>query len=391
MIRTSVTLVVLAWTAAWATADDALPMGLVKEKPATGKYVKTDKGYMVPYQLTLPNSEIVFEMVPVPGGTFKMGSPSQEPGRNADEGPQVEVRVEPFWMGKHEVTWSEYKQFMNLYSILKEFETRGMRKVTEQNKGDAITAPTELYDPGITFSYGEEPRQPAVTMTQYAAKQYTKWLSGVYGHQYRLPAEAEWEYACRAGTKTRYHFGDDAKKLGEYAWFYDNADGAMQDVGKKKPNPFGLYDMHGNVCEWVLDQQLENGYQRLAGKKSVTAAESIAWPTKPYPRVVRGGSWDDDAKACRSAAKMGSNDVEWKSEDPNIPLSPWWYTTEPAHCVGFRLLRPLNELPKEKMGKYWEPDCEQIKMDVDARLEEGRGVLGLTDKDLPKAMKEVSP
>lgn len=391
MIRISISLLVLTIVANWVAADDALPVGLVKDKPTSGKYVKTSKGYMVPYKLQLPQSDIVFEMVPVPGGTFKMGSPTQEAGRKADEGPQVEVQVEPFWMGKYEVTWSEYKQFMNLYAILKEFEARGMRKVTDENKSDAITAPTELYDPGITYSYGEEPRQPAVTMTQYAAKQYTKWLSGVYGHQYRLPAEAEWEYACRAGTSTKYHFGNDPKKLAEYAWFYDNADGAMQEVGTKKPNPFGLYDMHGNVSEWVLDQQLEDGYQRLAGKQGLKAIDTIAWPTKPYPRVARGGSWDDDPKECRSAAKMGSNDVEWKSEDPNIPLSPWWYTTEPAHCVGFRLLRPLNELPKKSMAKYWEPDCEQIQMDVDARLEEGRGVLGLTDKNLPQAMKEVSP
>ncbi|MEO8497437.1 MAG: formylglycine-generating enzyme family protein, partial [Planctomycetota bacterium] len=296
--------------------------------------------------------------------------------------------IEPFWMGRHEVTWSEYKYFMSMYSVFKKFESQKIRPVNDATKVDAITAPTELYDPSFTFELGEDPQQPAVTMTQYAAKQYTKWLGAITGNQYRLPGEAEWEYACRAGTTTAYHFGDDPSKLGEYGWFFDNADEAPRKVGQKKPNPWGLFDMHGNVWEWCLDEYFEEGYARLEGKPQ-TGVTAIGWPTKAYPRVLRGGSWDDDTERCRSAAKLASHDTDWKAQDPNLPLSPWWFTDDPARGVGFRLLRPLHELPKEEMAKYWEPDAEAISFAVEMRLEEGRGVLGIVDEKLPAAIQAL--
>ncbi|MEX0819546.1 MAG: formylglycine-generating enzyme family protein [Pirellulaceae bacterium] len=362
--------------------------GLVKEKPTAGRYVETDRGYMVPYTRTIPGTEIEFSMEPVPGGTFKLGSPPSEADRQADEGPQVDVTIEPFWMGRYEVTWSEYKYFMSLYAVFKDFESQKLRPVSDETKVDAITAPTELYDPSFTFELGEDPRQPAVTMTQYAAKQYTKWLSAITGNQYRLPGEAEWEYACRAGTTTAYHFGDDASELGDFAWFYDNADEAPRKVGQKKPNPWGLFDIHGNVWEWCLDEYFEEGYARLEGKKA-TGATAIAWPTKAFPRVLRGGSWDDDAEACRSASRLASHDTDWKAQDPNLPLSPWWFTDDPARTVGFRLVRPLGELPKKEMAKYWDADVEDIRFDIQIRLEEGRGVLGIVDEKLPGAIKDL--
>jgi formylglycine-generating enzyme required for sulfatase activity len=245
-----------------------------------------------------------------------------------------------------------------------------------------------LYDPSFTFEKGENPRQPAVTMTQHSAKQYTKWLSRISGHQYRLPSEAEWEHACRAGTTTAYSFGDDPSELGEYAWYYDNSDETTHPVGKKKPNPWGLYDIHGNVAEWVLDELLEDGYQSLAGKRH-TAAEAIVWPKQLYPRVVRGGHWDDFAPACRSAARLGSNDPEWKAEDPNIPLSPWWFTSDPARGVGFRIVRSLDEMPRAEMARYWEADVDEVREDVLNRLQEGRGALGLVDPALPAAIQQL--
>jgi formylglycine-generating enzyme required for sulfatase activity len=362
--------------------------GLVKEKPAEGRYVETDRGFMVPYTRKIPGTDIEFSMEPIPGGKFLMGSPATETDRKDDEGPQVEVTIEPFWLGRHEVTWSEYKYFMSLYSVFKEFQSQKIRPVNDATKVDAITAPTELYDPSFTFELGEDPQQPAVTMTQYAAKQYTKWLGAITGNQYRLPGEAEWEYACRAGTTTAYHFGDDASLLEEYGWFYDNADEAPRKVGQKKPNPWGLFDMHGNVWEWCLDEYFEDGYTRLKDKQ-VTGRSAIAWPTKPFPRVLRGGSWDDDAAECRAASKLASHDTDWKAQDPNLPLSPWWFTDDPARAVGFRVLRPLNELPKTEMAKYWDPDVEDIKFDVQIRLEEGRGVSGIVDKKLPGAIETL--
>jgi formylglycine-generating enzyme len=391
MIRVALVLLLtlhfLPAVGAWAE-EPATP-GISATKPEEGRYVETPRGFMVPYTMQIPGTEISFEMVPIPGGVFRMGSPEDERGRQEVEGPTFEVEIQPFWMGKHEITWEEYKQFMKLYGAFKEFQSRGERLVTDENRVDAITAPTELYDPSFTFEKGEEPRQPAVTMTQYAAKQYTKWLSAITKVQHRLPSEAEWEYACRAGTTTPYSFGDDPGQLEEYAWYYDNSDEKSHPVGQKLPNPWGLHDMHGNVAEWVLDELLPEGYQKFEGKR-VTAKEAIVWPQKAYPRVVRGGSWDDFPEACRSASRLGSDDPSWKSEDPNFPLSPWWFTSDPSRGVGFRLVRPLDELPREEMVRYWEIDVEDIEFDVDSRLEEGRGALGLVDPDLPEAIEKLS-
>ena len=196
-------------------------MGLVKQQPASGRFVKTDRrGYMIPYTATIPGTDVTFQMEPIPGGKFKCGSPASEPKRKDDEGPQFEVEVEPFWMGTYEVAWAEYKQYMSLHDIFKRFVAEKIRKITPENKAMVITAPSNLYDPSFTFSLGDEPKLPAVTMSQYAAKQYTKWMSGITGDFYRLPTEMEWEYACRAGTTTAFSFGDDPKLMREYGWTF---------------------------------------------------------------------------------------------------------------------------------------------------------------------------
>ncbi len=367
--------------------------GLVSSPPDAGRFVKTEKGYMVPYTMTIPGTDVEFEMVPIPGGKLKLGSPDSEENREDNEGPQFEVTVEPFWMGKYEVTWAEYKQYMALYGIFKELETRKLRLINGDNKIDAITAPTELYDPSFTFAFGEAPELPAVTMTQYSARQYTKWLSGITGHFYRLPSEAEWEYACRAGTETAYSFGDDMDDLDDYAWYYDNSDDAPHPVGQKKPNAWGLYDMHGNVAEWTLDQMLEDGFAKFKGG-SVSAEEALVWPTKLVPRVVKGGSWEDDPEDCRCAARLGSEEEEWKKEDPNLPLSPWWFTSDPTRGIGFRVVRMLDQpASKEAAERYWQADAPEIIEAVENRQQEGRGAMGLVDQSLPadvKKMKEGS-
>ena len=172
----------------------------MKDRPARGTYVETDHGYMVLYTAKIPGTEITFEMIPIPGGEFLIGSPDQEPGRKSDEGPQVLIAVRPFWMARNEIRWEEYREYMSLYGIFKKFEWAKIRVVTDDNQIDAITAPTEIYDVSYPYEFGDDPQLPAVTMTQYAARQYTKWLSGITGQQYRLPTEAEWEYAARAGT-----------------------------------------------------------------------------------------------------------------------------------------------------------------------------------------------
>src|SRR5690606_5889569 len=187
---------------------------------------------------------------------------------------------------------------------------------------------------------------PAISMTQLAAKFYCHWLTQKTGHYYRLPTEAEWEYACRAGTTTAYSFGDDPEDLDDYGWYYDNADEAYQKVGLKKPNPWGLHDMHGNVAEWCLDQYVPDYYGQLAGDQP--AVNPLAVPTTLYPRVVRGGSWFDDPEMLRSAAREKS-DPSWKVRDPQLPKSMWYHTD--ADFVGFRLVRPLERPSNEQMRK----------------------------------------
>jgi formylglycine-generating enzyme len=319
-----------------------LPPGLVKEPPASGRFVKTELGYMVPYRATIPGTDVTFQMQPIPGGKFKLGSTPDEDGRKADEGPQIEVEIEPFWMSACEVTWAEYKPYMAMYELFKRLDGADLVPTTDENKPYVVTAPSSLYDPTFTFKLGAEPNQPAVTMSQFAAKQYTKWLSGLTGQFYRLPSEAEWEYACRAGTTTAYSFGDDPALLDDFAWHYDNAGEKMRPVGQKKPNPWGLFDMHGNVGEWVLDEYSRDGYQRLADKGIVGWQDAVNWPKRLYPRVIRGGSWDETAASLRSAARRRSDDDNWREEDPNFPQSPWWFTSEPALSVGFRPIRPLK-------------------------------------------------
>ncbi len=366
-------------------------LGIVTVKPAKMPFVELPNGrFMVPYTTTIPGTDIEYHMVPIAGGKFMMGSPESEEDRRDDEGPQFEVTVKPFWMGKYEVTWAEYKKFMAMDSAFKSFKQNNLRVVDPEDMVDAITAPSELYDPSFTYEAGEEPDQPASSMTQFAAKQYTKWLGLMSETFYRLPTEAEWEYACRAGTTTAYYFGDDPDELEDHAWFADNANEERNTVGTKKPNPWGLYDMHGNVAEWVLDQYDEAGYQHIDGD-SATTETAFNKPTKLYPRVVRGGSWELEAEDCRSAARLGSDDEDWKAEDPNFPKSPWWYTDPPGLGVGFRLLRPL-EAPatREQMEAVWGADIEEIWDDARDRIESnGRGAFGSSDAELPEDIKNL--
>jgi sulfatase modifying factor 1 len=363
--------------------------GLVATKPEKQPYVETAQGFMVPYQQTIPGTDVSFTMTPIPGGKYLMGSPDSEKGHNADESPQIEITVPPMWIATHEATWAEYRPFMELFATFKNFESVGVRKVTDENRADAITVPTPLYEPTFTFEFGDDPMLPAVSMTQYAAKQYTKWISKMTGLQYRLPLESEWEYACRAGSKTAYCFGDDASQLAEYAHFdATSKDTGPRKVGLGQASIWGLYDIHGNVSEWCLDEYFEDGYAALKGKTDLTPDKAYITPEREWPRVCRGGNWASTAEECRSAARLPS-DPQWRTTDPNLPKSPWWMTDDPARGVGVRLVRPLEEAPPALIAKYWDMDLEQTKTDVGFRMIQGRGVWGLVDPELPKAMKSV--
>ncbi len=313
---------------------------------------------MKPYKQVITGTRVTFEMVPIPSGIFTMGSPASEEDRKEDEGPQVKVRAEPFWMGKYEVTWDEF----DIWSFNLDIQRRKLTntKATDNDTvADAITRPTKPYT-DMTFGSGHD-RYPAICMTQLAAKTYCKWLSAKTGHYYRLPTEAEWEYACRAGSTTAYFFGDDAEKLGEYAWFYDNAgedrEANYHRVGKKKPNPWGLHDIIGNVSEWTLDQHIPDHYAKFAKQDVINVFDLLAVPTKLFPRTARGGSWDDDPEGLRSAARYQSS-LEWKIQDPQLPQSIWYHTD--ALHVGFRIVRPLR-VPSAKERKRLKLDAKKVK------------------------------
>lgn len=243
-------------------AESEMPGFVAGERPEgiEGPVVEVPGGWMVPYEQTIPGTDVSFQMVPVPGGTFRMGSPENEADREGVEGPMFEVTVEPFWMAANELTWAEYKQYMAACDLFNAMAAARIRPVTAENEADAITAPSNLYDPTTTFTNGEDPRQPAATMTQFSARQYTGWLSGLTGTFYRLPTEAEWEYACRAGSSTPWSYGDDPEGLAAVAWFAETSDDTTHPVGELEPNAFGLFDMHGNVAEWVIDQLSADGY-----------------------------------------------------------------------------------------------------------------------------------
>ncbi|GAC1470586.1 MAG: formylglycine-generating enzyme family protein [Isosphaeraceae bacterium] len=293
---------------------------------------------MKPYVESIAGTELTFSMVPIAGGTFTMGSPASEKKRSEDEGPEHLVTIAPFWMGKCEVTWDEYDQFgFSMDKKKKKREKVDLAQQPETEKAaDAVTRPTPPYA-DETFGFGRK-GQPVICITHHSAMEYCRWLSAKTGKTYRLPTEAEWEYACRANTKTAYSFGDDPSKLGEYAWYVENAE-KPQAVGKKKPNPWGLHDMHGNVSEWCLDRYAPDTYSKFTGSQGVKGPVVLPTPEE-YPYVARGGSWDDDADRLRSAARLASN-LEWSVQDPQRPQSIWWHTD--ATFVGFRVVRPLAE------------------------------------------------
>ena len=299
---------------------------------------------MKPYTGTISKTGKEYKMVVIPGGEFTMGSPDSEKDRKPDEGPQVKVKIDPFWMGAYEITWDQYLNFMLTPDSRYKDGAKKTAPPADSPLVDTVSSPTQPYT-DMTFGMGQD-GFPAISMTEQAASKFCEWLSAQTGHFYRLPTEAEWEYAARAGTTTAYFFGDDASKLGEYAWYYENSDGKTQPVGQKKPNPWGLYDITGNVIEWTLDQYDEKHYGSLNG----SAENPFNRPRTIYPRVARGGSWDDDAKDLRIAARRASGEA-WKQQDPQLPKSIWYHTN--AQFLGFRIVRPLKVPSAQEMHYYW--------------------------------------
>ena len=318
--------------------------------------VATTEAEMKTYTEKIPGTELTFKMVAIKGGKFKMGSPATEKDRQADEGPQVEVEVHPFWMEEHETTWKEFEQFAlkHLRRNRKETDTLSVG----DQLADAMAAPTNPWEIGkISHNNSGKVGYPASGMTLYCAQAYCKWLTAITGRYYRLPTEAEWEYACRAGTTTAYSFGDDPDELDDYAWWFDNTTGeGSQKIKTKKPNAWGLYDMHGNLSEWVIEQYAADTY---ANRKPGTFAAPVKTPvikvgSEDVGHIARGGNCDDDEpKNFRSARRLNST-AAWKGQDPQYPKSVWWMTDAPF--VGFRVVRPLNPPKTEAEAAPYELD-----------------------------------
>ena len=330
------------------------PLGFTALKPSEVYkslfHQKAENGFK-DYTSKIVGSEIEYSMCALKGGKFQRGSPESNIAS-----PTKEVIVDDFWMGKYEVTWEEYDAF--LYRL---FEKSSLLKV---NISPLVTHPTEPYV-DMTFGMGKK-RRPVICVTQLAAKAYCMWLSAKTGHFYRLPTEAEWEYACKASTTSKYYWGEGIEGYEKYEWFYENSDDKYQEIGLLKANPFGLHDMLGNVAEWCLDSYDENFYKNSVIKNpislpirgsSLNSPMEATWPVKIYGRIVRGGSYKDDAKDIFQERRTLSS-KEWKQLDPQLPKSVWWMT-DSLH-VGFRLVRSGIIPSIEELHKYW-PTDEEIK------------------------------
>lgn len=274
-------------------------------------------------------------MVRVAGGSFTIGSPATEKGRDEDEGPQKKVQVSGFWMGEKEVSFSEWDAFFKNMNVPQ----------TKEISVDAVSRPTAQYI-DLTWGMGRDARQPTNSMSHQAALMYCKWLYEKTGVFYRLPTEAEWEFACRAGTQTAAPFGNDPKALASFGYFSGNSEGKFHKTASLKPNGWGLYDMLGNLSEWTLDQYHADAY----AKSGANAKDPLMPPGSKYPKVVRGGSYLDAAEELRCANRIAS-DASWNKRDPQIPKSKWWLTD--GMYVGFRVVRPEKAPLKEEIEKFF--------------------------------------
>ncbi len=294
------------------------------------------------YKETVPGTPVSFDMVAIPGGTFRMGSPSDEAYRKVDESPQREVKISSFYMAKAEVSWEEYLAFFS--------KTSGERKLTittNHNTPDAITGPTPPW--GAPDQGWGKGTRPAITMTWYAAETYCKWLSKLTGKTYRLPTEAEWEYAARGGSQSEYFFnanpskltskslknrilGRDTTLINSFINYSENSRDKTREPGSMKPNPFGLVNMLGNVAEFCSDWYSENAYN--------TYPQGLIIDPKGPPsgteKVIRGGYFRSDATDVRCASRDHSYTENWLKTDPQMPKSKWWYSD--CNFVGFRVV-----------------------------------------------------
>jgi len=302
------------------------------------------------YTEQIPGTPYSFNMVAINGGTYKMGSDKKESFSKEDEFPVRNVTVSSFFMAEVEVTWDQYWQF---YASTMSEGRVPPETVYENNLDpdidvDGVSGPTPPYG-AADQGWGSGSR-PAITMTHYAAETFCQWLSLKTGKKYRLPTEAEWEYAARGGTETPYFFEGNPKDysdqgfmrkffsaktdiISDYVIYSKNSNNRTQEPDKVKPNPFGLKNMLGNVMEYCADKYSAKAYAQTG--ESVTnpivteGDDSDEW-------VVRGGQYISDAADLRSAARSRTYHDEWLKTDPQQPKSIWWYSD--MRGIGFRVV-----------------------------------------------------
>jgi formylglycine-generating enzyme required for sulfatase activity/nitrate/TMAO reductase-like tetraheme cytochrome c subunit len=294
----------------------------------------------------IPGTSVAFEMIAIPEGSFTLGSSADEPFTADNEIPKVKVNVSKFWMGKSEVSWDEFLAFFAETSS-QGHASDAKHDATEELEGvDAITGPTAPWG-APDQGWGKGPR-PAITMSHHAAQVYCEWLSLKTGKKYRLPTEAEWEYACRGGKETAYFFegapkdytnqgflksifGPKTEIIEEYAVYSQNSQLKTQEPAFVKENPFGLLNMSGNVWEFTADYYADDTYRQYGGE--------VTDPTGPEDGteyVIRGGAFDSDAIELRSANRDQTQTEKWLVTDPQMPKSVWWYSD--SKNVGFRVV-----------------------------------------------------
>ncbi len=298
---------------------------------------------------TIPNTTVSFDMKAIPGGKFKIGSPENEPMRKPDEGPQKEVKISSFFMAEIEVSWDVYLAFYSATAAEgRSTDTEGAR--TEADV-DAISGPTPPYgQPDQNWGLGS---RPAITMSYHSAETFCKWLSQVTGKTYRLPTEAEWEYAVRGGTETPFFFegnvkdyaekgflgrmfGKESNLIDKYVVYAKNSKAKTQLPEKIEANPFGLKNMLGNAAEYTSDWYSPDAYSSL--NDGVTDPKG---PTSGEEHVVRGGFFRSEIADVRSAARNATQSEAWLKTDPQMPKSIWWLSD--CNYISFRVVCEYDE------------------------------------------------
>ncbi len=343
-------------------------------EPESGRYVQTEYGYMLPYSEKIPGTDISFRMQPIRGGILQLESKHTSIKSDESTGKDsklITIEIEPFWIGQYEVTWEEYERYARLYAAFKKIHGE---KQLDPLAPDAVTAPTEIYDPRSRLIYATSPRSPATSMTQYAARQYTKWLSLKLDDQYRLPTEAEWSFACIADNDSRANLTP-TKFFGFDILHAIDSEEGPYPVGQQKANAWLLHDMLGNVSEYVLDADGKSLNTRLPPGK-YSNWESVGNATERFTDIVCGANCWLDRTSHTPAARILVDDDFW-CDDASYPLSVSWLASiGKQEVIGFRLVRSLKDVPKEQLQKLWLPESEELSLDVEMKLSDGRGATG---------------